>query len=76
MDTLLVNIVAGVKNYTFIDDGQSILHVLPVFKKGFTVVVAENGKEAIDKISHNHFDATLIDVRLPDMDGTDILSTI
>lgn len=40
------------------------------------MVVAENGKEAKEKINHNHFDAALIDVRLPDMEGTDLLSTI
>jgi DNA-binding NtrC family response regulator len=66
------------KTILLIDDDQSILRVFTrVFeKKGYAVVVAENGKDAIEKINHNHFDAALIDVRLPDMEGTDLIPII
>lgn len=58
-----------------VDDDKSILRVFTrvLEKKGYAVTVAENGEEAIDKINCAHFDAALIDVRLPDMRGTDIL---
>jgi DNA-binding NtrC family response regulator len=49
---------------------------LPVFEKRLHRCRCRKWQRSHDKISHNHFDATLIDIRLPDMDGTDILSTI
>jgi DNA-binding NtrC family response regulator len=61
-----------------VDDDKSILRVFTrvLEKKGYLVTSAENGKDAIEKILHNKFDAALIDVRLPDMRGTDILPII
>ena len=34
---------------------------------------AETGMAALEKINNEKFDVCLVDVRLPDMDGTDIL---
>jgi two-component system response regulator HydG len=36
--------------------------------------VAENSKEAMEKAEKRHYDLALIDIRLPDMDGTDLLA--
>jgi DNA-binding NtrC family response regulator len=38
--------------------------------------VAEKGKEAIEKISCNHYDVALIDFRLPDMEGSELFPVI
>jgi DNA-binding response OmpR family regulator len=37
------------------------------------VETAESGAEAIQKANLQHYDAALLDLRLPDMKGTDIL---
>jgi two-component system response regulator HydG len=59
-----------------VDDDTSILRVLSrIFgKKGFLVDVAEDGKEAQEKMASTVFDVAIIDLRLPDIDGTDLLS--
>jgi len=36
---------------------------------GFTFEVAENGSEAVDKITRNNYDVVLMDVQMPGMDG-------
>lgn len=59
-----------------IDDDTYILSTFTkvLTKKGFEVETAETGKQALDKLKQNSFDVTLIDVCLPDMDGTELLS--
>lgn len=61
-----------------VDDDKSILRTFTriLQKAGYTVEVAETGKEAIEKVKTNCYDVALIDVRLPDMDGTDLLPTM
>ena len=61
-----------------VDDDRSILRVFTrvLEKKGYIVTTAENGKDALNQIEHSRFDAALIDVRLPDMEGTSILPRI
>jgi CheY-like chemotaxis protein len=38
-------------------------------KRGHSVVVAGNGKEAIDALERQNFDVVLMDVQMPEMDG-------
>ena len=40
-------------------------------KRGHTVVVANNGKEATQAIATQRFDLVLMDVQMPEMDGLD-----
>ncbi len=58
-----------------IDDDKAILKVFRrIFEKnGYAVATAETGKEAEEKLEQNEYDATLVDLRLPDMNGTDLL---
>ncbi len=58
-----------------VDDDRAILRVFRrIFEKnGYTVAIAETGKEAKEKLRKQNFDATLVDLRLPDMDGSDLL---
>lgn len=62
-------------NILLIDDDPSILRVFTrvLEKRGFFVSTARTGREAWEKVRTKSFDATLIDVRLPDMDGTDLM---
>lgn len=45
-------------------------------KEGFEVITTHHGKEAIDAIAKNPVDLMLLDMRLPDMDGIDILQAV
>jgi two-component system nitrogen regulation response regulator GlnG len=58
-----------------VDDDRAILRVFSkIFeKKGYAVAVAETGREAEEKLEKRGFDATVLDLRLPDMNGVDLL---
>jgi DNA-binding response OmpR family regulator len=58
-----------------VDDDKSILRTFTriLQKSGYDIDVAETAKEAIDKSRAKSYDLALIDIRLPDMDGTDLL---
>jgi len=43
---------------------------------GFSVEVAQNGPEAIEKIEKDVFDLVLTDLKMPEMDGLQLLRTI
>jgi DNA-binding NtrC family response regulator len=59
-----------------VDDDASIRTVFKVNLEanGYFVETAETGEEAIQKIINNYFDLMLIDIRLPDMMGTELLN--
>ncbi len=63
------------KQIIVIDDDKSILRTFTriLQKCGYEIDVAETGKEAIEKSKKKRYDLALIDIRLPDMDGTDLL---
>ncbi len=58
-----------------IDDDQALHRVFTriLQKEGYTVQTAETGKEALEKTKNQTFDAALIDVKLPDINGLDLL---
>jgi DNA-binding NtrC family response regulator len=61
-----------------IDDDASIRRTISkaLEKAGYKVDTAENGAEALEKVGANFYDLLLIDIRLPDMDGTKLLTRI
>ena len=61
-----------------VDDDKSILRTFTriLQKNGYEIDVAETGKEAIEKADSRRYDLALVDIRLPDMDGTDLLAKI
>jgi DNA-binding NtrC family response regulator len=61
-----------------VDDDESIRKVLATIleEKGYVVDTAENGKEAIEKSNVNFYNLALIDIRLPDMEGTKLLTAM
>ena len=63
------------KSILLVDDDKSILRTLTriLQKAGYDVDAAETGKEALEKAENSCYDLALVDVRLPDMDGTDLL---
>jgi DNA-binding NtrC family response regulator len=63
------------KSILVVDDDKSILrsftHILQ--RCGYEVDTAETGTVALGKARNRHYDLVLLDVRLPDMKGTDLL---
>jgi len=58
-----------------VDDDESVRKVLATIleEKGYVIDTAENGKEAIEKSNAKFYNLALIDIRLPDMEGTNLL---
>jgi len=61
-----------------VDDDQNILKVVQAIlqEKGYEVDTAQTGEEAINKTKENTYDLMLIDIRLPDTEGTELLTKI
>jgi len=70
--------VSGKAGILVIDDDESVRKVLAVAlaNKGYTVDTAKDGKEAIEKSKTNFFNLALVDIRLPDMEGTKLLTAM
>ena len=64
------------KSILIIDDDRGILDGFKLLleRKGYLVDTAETGSEAIEKVRGKYFNLALIDIRLPDIDGTALLS--
>ena len=58
-----------------VDDEPSMREMLRIVlrRDGYDVVLAENGREAIDRLQAEPFDLLLSDIRMPDLSGVDVL---
>jgi DNA-binding NtrC family response regulator len=74
----MVNCVNKQARILAIDDDENILTVMSAILKdnGYDVDTASSGNEAIKKSQKNHYDLMLIDIRLPDMEGTELLTKV
>lgn len=70
--------MAKTKTILVVDDDKSILRTFTriLQKNGYRIDVAETGKEAIEKADAEKYDLALVDIRLPDMNGTELLAKI
>jgi DNA-binding NtrC family response regulator len=61
-----------------VDDDGNILKTFSAALRdaGYKVDTAQNGGEAIEKARANFYNLALIDIRLPDMEGTELLATL
>ncbi len=61
-----------------IDDDESIRRTTAAIlrNEGYVVDTAENGKEAIRRSNADVYSVALIDFRLPDMEGTELLTAL
>ena len=66
------------KSILIIDDDKSILRFFALIlqKQEFETDTAETGEEAMEKISNRSYDLALIDVKLPDIEGIDLVGRI
>lgn len=51
------------------EDNESNYFLVKSMLKGFDLVRAVNGAEAVDKVRQEHFDLVLMDIKMPVMDG-------
>ena len=70
--------MTGSSRILVIDDEETIRRTVSMTLEhaGYTVDTAENGKQAIEKANANFYNLALIDVRLPDMEGTELLTAL
>ncbi|HDI07730.1 MAG TPA: response regulator [Candidatus Bathyarchaeota archaeon] len=61
-----------------VDDDASIRRVLKAIleEKGYVVDTASNGKEAVKKCKNRFYNLALVDIRLPDIEGTKLLDKL
>jgi DNA-binding NtrC family response regulator len=64
-----------VKNILVVDDDEFILRTIKevLQLEGYSVNVAETGKEALEKSKTHYYNLALIDIKLPDIEGTKLL---
>ena len=64
------------KNILVIDDDQVVLRTFAgtLELEGYNVTTAQTGREAIEKSNSQFFNLALIDIRLSDIEGTELLT--
>jgi DNA-binding NtrC family response regulator len=71
-------IVSETGRILVIDDDESMRKLLAMTleSRGYSVDTAKDGKEAIRKSNSNLYDLAIVDLRLPDMDGIELLTAM
>lgn len=64
------------KRILIVDDDK---HILKTFKailelRGYRIHVAESGQEALEMFGNDIYNLALLDIKLPDMEGTELLA--
>lgn len=70
--------MAQMKRLLIADDHEQILDVLKEYAKKdqYEVTVAKTGRQALEKFAEQSFDAVLLDVMMPEMDGFEVCRQI
>jgi CheY-like chemotaxis protein len=58
------------------DEAQRFLYHEELVEEGYEVVLAKNGLEALKCLEETPFDLIVLDIRMPEMDGTEALGKI
>ena len=66
------------KKILIVDDEEHIRDILSEFltEQGFEVMDAPNGEVALDLFETNSFDLVITDIRMPKMNGLELLSVV
>jgi len=70
--------MVNTKSILIVDDDETILAVLKEILEldGYTVETATTGKEAIEKSENILVNLSLLDIKLPDMEGTELITKL
>jgi putative nucleotidyltransferase with HDIG domain len=62
----------------FVDDEESIIEIADTYfsSRGYHVLTANNGREAVELIDRHHVDCCLTDINMPEMDGLQLAEHI
>ncbi|HAM51975.1 MAG TPA: Fis family transcriptional regulator [Nitrospiraceae bacterium] len=59
------------------DEEITLRHLVYTLKKeGYDVLGTKNGREAIDQMAHGHFDILITDIKMPEMNGIELLEKV
>lgn len=63
------------KRILLVDDDTGILKTMKMIleQKGYEVETAANGTDGLSKISNEYYHLAVFDIKLPDMEGTELL---
>src|SRR5207237_9248323 len=58
-----------------VDDERSMRELLSIVlrREGYDVTLAENGRTAVDALERGRFDLLISDIKMPDMNGVEVL---
>ena len=61
-----------------VDDQPQNIELLEahLVTQGYEIIPAESGEEALEKLSGNHVDLVLLDVKMPGMSGFEVLAKL
>jgi len=64
------------KRIVLVDDDKATLESLKgiLELEGYVVETAETGKQALEKTKTQHYDLALLEIKLPDIEGTELLT--
>jgi DNA-binding NtrC family response regulator len=70
--------MGGTARILIVDDDENIRKALATIleEEGYKIDSAETAKQAIEKTNKNFYNLALIDIRLPDMEGVELLTKI
>jgi DNA-binding NtrC family response regulator len=70
--------MVATESILIVDDDETIQTVLQEILKleGYAVETAASGKEAIEKSEASFFNLSLVDIKLPDMEGTELITEL
>ena len=65
-----------VKTFLVVDDSASMRQLITFTMQddGYDVLLAENGKDALDKLGNTKVDMVITDLNMPDMDGIELIT--
>lgn len=56
------------------DEEITLKHLVNTLKReGYLVLGTKNGREALDEISRDHYDVLITDIKMPEMNGIELL---